>query len=427
MDNIVTGNGFNGTLAEKIFSYKLNKQVYSKDEYETPIDLLMMSDASGILALKEIRDKIGIINIKPWDSKKIVMVFDHFTPPANPSHAMYHSMLRKFADAFDINYYDIGEGISHQLLIERELAKPGMLIAGADSHSTSYGAVGAMGVGIGSTDAIYAMMKGSLLLKVPESIKIVLNGQFKSNVYGKDLILYILGNMKADGATYMCTEYWDYTEKGISLEDRITITNMGAELGAKASIFSIDNQMIKKYGSEVDKYRASEDARYNRVMNFNVSDIEPMIAVPDKMDNVFPVSRYEGVKIEQAFIGSCTNGRITDMRIAARILKGKKVAKNVRLLIAPASAYVYEQMIKEHLIDLFVEAGAVILIPGCGPCFGALGGLLSSDETVISSSNRNFSGRMGSAKARIFISSPATVAISAVNGYISIPSEVNTE
>lgn len=343
------------------------------------------------------------------DPSSIVIVLDHRSPANTVNSANTHSAIRKIVDELDIGwFFDVGAGICHQIMIEKGIAKPGALIVGTDSHSTTYGAVGAMGIGIGATDMASVWVKGSLWLKVPETINVNLNGRLAKGVFAKDISLALIGELGAMGADYCCLEFdGDWVAKA-SLSERMTMCNMAAEAGAKSAL--------------VPETTASDpDARFSQTLAVVADILEPMVSVPHSVDKVVPVRSMEGTGIDQAFIGSCTNGRLDDLAVAASILSGRKVHEGTRLIITPASAQVYLQAVEEGIIGVLMKAGAVVTSSGCGPCLGAHQGVLADGESCISSSNRNFKGRMGSRNASIYLASPATVAASAIEGKVADP------
>ncbi|MEM3702844.1 MAG: 3-isopropylmalate dehydratase large subunit, partial [Candidatus Bathyarchaeia archaeon] len=341
--------------------------------------------------------------------------------------AELHKIMRKFAKEQEILYfYDVGlGGVCHQIMVEKGHVRPGELIVGADSHTCTYGALGAFGTGIGSTEMAAVFATGRIWLKVPETIKFNVSGEFQRLVTPKDLILSIVGMVGSDGAIYKAMEFDGPTIRCLEISGRITLCNMAVEAGAKTGIVNSDETAIL-YVKERTKgpfkpLKSDSNADYEEVIDINVDELEPQVACPHSVDNVKPVSEVEGVPIDQAFIGSCTNGGLEDLRVAAGIIKGKKVKENARLLVTPASQEIYLKALKEGLLEVFIEAGACVCNPTCGACFGGHMGLLADGETCISSSNRNFVGRMGSPKARVYLASPATVAASAVNGEITDP------
>jgi len=375
--------------------------------------------------IQEELEKYGIYN-KTFP----VVVLDHVIPAASEKTARNHKIIRDFVKKHGIkNFFDIGIGICHQVMIEKGLALPGKLLLGSDSHTCSYGAVGAFSSGIDRTEAAALMLTGETWLKVPSSIKITLKGKLKSGVMAKDVILHIIGDISASGATYCSVEFTGNI-KQFSVDDRFTIANMGVEMGAKNAYFPPD-EITTSYLDQIGIARSSytpvfpdRDASYDMELEYDLSNMVPMIACPHSVDNVRKVDEVAGIEINQCLIGTCTNGRVSDLQITARILKGKKVHPDVRLLILPASKKVYEEALRNGIIEILVKAGAVILPPGCGPCLGAHQGVLAPGERCLSTANRNFKGRMGCKEAEIYLSSPATAAVSAIYGVITDPREV---
>ncbi len=408
-------------ITEKILAKASGREVvYPREIVEAKVDAVMVNDLTGPLAVEAFR-KIGVKKV--WDANKIAIILDHLAPASSEKAAELHKILRLFAKEQGIEgFYDVGEGICHQIMVEKGYVKPGNLIVGADSHTCTYGALGAFATGIGSTEAAAVFATGKIWLKVPEAIKINVVGYFQKFVTPKDLILYIIGKIGANGATYKSIEFAGPTIQKMSIDGRMTVCNMVVEMGAKNGIIVPDEITLKYLGlKHAEMLRSDPDASYERIMDVDVTGLGPHVACPNAVDNVKSVDDVEGIEVDQAFIGSCTNGRIEDLRLAAQILKGQKVKRGTRLLIIPASRAVYQQALREGLIEIFVEAGAVVCNPTCGPCLGGHLGILASDEICISSSNRNFIGRMGSAKAKIYLASPATVAASAITGKITDP------
>ncbi len=387
------------TLAEKILSEKSGVKAEAGDIVEANVDKAMSHDNAALVIKKF--EEIGM-PLKIPD--KIVIILDHRVPANTIKTAENHKKIREFVKKHGIkNFYDINYGICHQVMIEEGHAGKGMLIVGTDSHTTSYGALGAFSTGIGATEMAAVWATGKIWLKVPETFKITITGNLPKGVFAKDIILHIIGELGADGANYKACEYYGIVEN-MALADKITIANMSMEMGAKAALFGGDSE-----------------GAYEKEFEFDVSELSPQIACPHTVDNVKSVEDVEGKEINQAVLGSCTNGRIEDLRIAAQILKGKKIANGIRFLIFPASMKIYKQALEEGLIDIFIQAGGVIMNPGCGPCLGAHEGILASNEVAIASTNRNFKGRMGSKEAEVYLASPATVAASAIEGKIADP------
>ncbi|MFB3888501.1 MAG: homoaconitase large subunit [Candidatus Bathyarchaeia archaeon] len=416
-------------ITEKILAKASGKtSVHPGEIIDASVDRIMVHDLTGPLAVEAFK-KIGVNRV--WDNKKVVIILDHQIPAESVKMAELHKMLRKFAKEQDIRLYDVGEGgICHQVMPEKGYVTPGDLIVGADSHTCTYGAFGAFATGIGSTEAAAVFATGKIWLKVPEALRFNVEGEFQKYVTPKDLILSVIGKVGVDGAIYKSAEFTGSTMRAMSIAGRMTVCNMAVEMGAKNGIVEPDETTAKFLKSRVRKmpdYRALKsdaDAKYEKTFNIDVSNLEPQVAVPSSVDNVKPVSKVKDVPIEQAFIGSCTNGRIEDLRLAAQILKGKKVKQGVRALVIPASQEVYAQALKEGLVEVFTEAGALMCGATCGPCLGGHIGLLASGETCVSTSNRNFIGRMGSPEANVYLASPATVAASALTGKLTDPRTV---
>ena len=414
-------------ITEKILAKASGKQTVSPGEIvDANVDVIMVHDLTGPLAVEAFK-KIG--TEKVWDNQKVVVILDHQVPAESIKAAELHITMRQFAKDQKLRIYDVGKGgICHQVMPEKGHVVPGTVIVGADSHTCTYGAFGAFATGIGSTEAAAVFATGKIWLKVPEAIKINVTGQFSTYVTPKDLVLKIIGKLGVDGAIYKSAEFTGPTIRDMSMAGRMTICNMAVEMGAKNGIIEPDQTTSKFLKGRTSKplpnfesLKSDKDASYARTMEFNVTDLEPQVACPSSVDNVKPVSEVGNVPIEQAFIGSCTNGRIEDLRLAAKILKGKKVKDSVRALVIPASQEVYRQALSEGLLEIFTDAGAIVCGSACGPCLGGHIGLLAAGEVCVSTSNRNFIGRMGSTQASVYLASPATVAASAVTGKITDP------
>jgi 3-isopropylmalate/(R)-2-methylmalate dehydratase large subunit len=368
--------------------------------------------------------KIGVQKV--WDNKKVVVILDHQVPAESVKAAELHKTMRQFAKEQNLPFYDVGRGgICHQVMPEKGHVVPGTVIVGADSHTCTYGAFGAFATGIGSTEAAAVFATGKIWFKVPPTIKVNVTGDFQKYVTPKDLILNIIGKLSVDGAIYKSAEFTGSTVKNMSIAGRMTLCNMAVEMGAKNGIVEPDETTRRflqgrvKSMPDFTSLKSDADAVYERTVEFDVSDMEPQVACPSSVDNVKPVSEVGNVPIDQAFIGSCTNGRIEDLRLAAQVLKGKRVKDGVRALVIPASQEVYRQAMQEGLLEIFTDAGAIVCGSACGPCLGGHIGLLAAGEVCVSSSNRNFIGRMGSTQASVYLASPATVAASAVTGKIT--------
>ena len=412
------------TLAQKILARASGKQEVQAGEYVTAdIDLVMAND-SGLKNIIPVLNEAGVKKL--WDPARIVAVFDHYSPPATVEQAELHRRIRDSLKSFGVkNIYDVGVGIEHQVLVEYGWVVPGELIVAGDSHTTTHGALGAAATGIGSSEVAYVMATGKLWFRVPETIKFTLTGVLLPMVTSKDVILHIAGNYSTSVAQYMAIEFTGQAARDMSLESRLTMSNMSVEIGAKFAFFEPDEK-VEEYlaGRTTKQYKpvnADKDAVYRAEYEIDVSSLPPLVALPYEVDNIKPVSELTGTVIHQALLGSCTNGRIEDLRIAADIIKGRKAHHDTRFLVVPASAEVYSQGAVEGLIEVFLEAGATICPPGCGACFGTHMGLLAEGENCIASINRNFRGRMGSPGSRVYLASPATVAASAIEGKIADP------
>lgn len=412
------------TIAEKILSRKSGQDARANDIVLADLDFVMGQDGTSPLAIKAFEEMAGK---ETFDPSRVAMVIDHSAPSPLEGVSKLHAQMREYARRYGIILYDIGEGVCHQLMPEKGHVVPGSLVIGADSHTCTYGAINAFSTGVGSTDLAAGMMSGKLWFKVPETIKFVIHGQLPPGVYSKDLILYLIGDITADGATYMAAEYTGEAIRALSVEARFTISNMAIEMGAKAGLMEADEktmEWVKRHtGQPFEPVQADPDAEYYMVKEYDVSALEPQVARPHTVDNVVPVSQVAGTPIQQGVIGTCTNGRLEDLRIAARILKGRKVHPDTRLIVAPASRRVMLDAIQEGVLQTLIEAGAAVVTPGCGPCVGTHNGVPSDGENVISTANRNFKGRMGNNKAFIYLGSPATVAASVITGQITDPRE----
>lgn len=356
-----------------------------------------------------------------------VIILDHVIPAATEKHAINHRTAREFAAKHKLpNFYDVGTGVCHQVLMEKGHALPGSLIVGSDSHTCSYGAIGLFSTGVDRTEAAALFLRGETWLRVPDTLKITLKGSLSPGVSAKDLVLSIIGDIGADGAAYQAVEFHGDL-RNLSVEERFTIANMGVEMGAKIAVFPVDDATrayLSSIGVEEDSYEpvwADGDASYIRELTYDMSGIEPVIAAPHKVDNLKPVTELEGMEIQQCLLGTCTNGRLSDLAAAAKILDGKSVAASTRLLILPASREIFEEAIEKGIVATLVRAGGVLLPPGCGPCLGAHQGALAPGEKCLSTANRNFKGRMGCKEAEIYLAGPETVAASAIHGRITDP------
>jgi 3-isopropylmalate/(R)-2-methylmalate dehydratase large subunit len=411
------------TFAEKVLARKAGlEQVEPGQIVTVQPDKLLTHDNTAAIA--KIFREIGVDRVAKPDIS--VIVLDHVVPAATEGHAKNHQQIRRFvAEQGIVNFYDVGEGICHQVLPEKGHALPGYLIVGSDSHTPTHGAFGAFSVGIGRTEAAAVMATGEIWLMVPYSFRVVVEGPMPKGVYAKDLILFIIGDLGADGADYRSVEFAGPVIEEMSVASRMVLCNMVAEMGAKAGVVEPDQKTLEwlsgRTEARLNPVSADPDAVYERTLEYDVSDLAPQVARPHTVDNVVPVDQVAGTRIDQALIGTCTNGRLEDLQEAARILRGRKVAPNTRLLILPASREVLLAALAEGLVADLVSAGGVVLNPGCGPCLGAHEGVMAPGEVTISTANRNFKGRMGCKEAEIYLASPATVAASALTGEITDP------
>ena len=412
------------TIAEKIISKHAGHNVKAGELCIAKVDVAAVQDGTGPLMVQEFK-KLG--KKKPANPERCILFIDHASPSPRKELSNTHLVLREFAKETGAVLSETGCGVCHQRLVELYV-NPGEILVGADSHTCTSGALGAFATGMGSTDVAVAMALGKTWLKVPQTFKIVVEGEFSKGIYAKDLILHLIGLIGADGATYRALEFHGSTIENMSMSDRFTLANMAVEAGAKAGLFMTDEKTknyLKEHGRE-DKFveiKPDEDAVYERVIEIDASKLEPTVSCPHTVDNTKPARELKDVKVNQVFIGTCTNGRIEDLRIAASILKDKTVNPNVRLIVVPASKTVYKQAIEEGILSILVDAGASILAPGCGPCVGVHAGVLGDGEVCLATQNRNFQGRMGNTKGFIYLCSPATAAYSAITGYISNPKD----
>ncbi len=414
-------------IIEKILANASEKQEVSPGEIvEANIDVAMTHDLTGPLAIKSFRE-IGAKKV--WDRNKVVIILDHLVPASSVISAGLHKIVRNFAEEQNIeNFYDVGRGgVCHQIMPEKGHVRPGEVIVGSDSHTCTYGAFGAFATGIGSTEMAAVFATGKLWFRVPEVIKVNVTGKLQELVSAKDLTLHIIGKIGADGAIYKGLEFVGSTIRDMTIDSRMVLSNMAVEMGAKAGLIEPDQKTLDYVQSRTDKpfnpIKSDSDSVYEKIVNVDASELEPQVAIPHSVDNVKPVSEVEDVKVDQAFIGSCTNGRLEDLRIAAQMLKGKKIARGVRLVVIPASQEIFLKAINEGLVKTFMDAGATVGNPNCGPCLGGHMGILAEGEVCISTSNRNFIGRMGSTKSFVYLASPATVAVSAITGKITDPTK----
>lgn len=416
------------TFSEKVLADHAGlEEVRAGQLIEARLDFVFSNDITAPLAIKVFREAGGE---KVFDPERVGLIPDHFVPNKDISSAIQAKMLRDFAKEQNLPYYfEVGRmGIEHALLPEQGLVLPGDVIIGADSHTCTYGALGAFSTGVGSTDLGAAMYTGNTWFKVPESMKFVFNGVLKPWVSGKDLILYTIGQIGVDGARYKAMEFSGPVIDNLSMAGRFTMSNMAIEAGAKVGIIppdSVTEEYVSKRAKRSYKFvHPDEDAVYEAVYEWDVTDMEPQVACPHSPENVKPVGELSGVEVDQAVIGSCTNGRLEDLRIAAKVMKGKKVADNMRCIVIPATQRIYRQAMDEGLIETFLEAEAIVSTPTCGPCLGGYMGILAPGERAIATTNRNFVGRMGHVESEVYLGSPAVAAASAVLGRIAHPDEV---
>lgn len=416
------------TMTQKILAYHCEMDTVQAGQLiNCKLDLVLGNDITTPVAIKELK-KAGLNDV--FDKSRIAIVPDHFVPNKDIKSAEQCKYVREFAKKNNIeNYFEVGQmGIEHALLPEKGLVTAGDLVIGADSHTCTYGALGAFSTGVGSTDMAAGMAIGKAWFKVPCAIKFILKGKFSKWVSGKDLILHIIGMIGVDGALYKSMEFTGDGVSSLSMDDRFTVSNMAIEAGAKNGIFDVDSktiEYIKEHSSKDFKiYKADEDAVYEKTIEIELSDIKPTVSFPHLPENTKTIDEVGNIPIDQVVIGSCTNGRISDLKIAAEILEGRKVNKNVRVIIIPATQSIYLEAIKRGYIETFIKAGAVVSTPTCGPCLGGYMGILAKGERAVSTTNRNFVGRMGHKESEVYLASPAVAAASAVTGKISSPEEV---
>jgi len=409
------------TISEKILSRASGKAASAKDFILGRVDAAMAHDGTSVLGVKAFED-MGATSV--WDPQRIAIIFDHIAPASTEVAATLQKTIRTWTTRHGIaNFFDIGDGICHQLMIEHGLALPGTLVVGADSHSCTYGALGAFATGVGATDIAEVFATGTLWLKVPETLRIVLDGKLRDYVTAKDVILNIVGIIGADGASYKALEFYGTTTSDLTLESRLTLSNMAVEVGAKAGIVPPDHKTfayLKRLTprAEYQPCYSDDNAVYADELHVKVNDLGPQVACPHQVDNVKDVEEVVGTAIDQVFIGSCTNGRFEDLEAAAAILSGETVA--VRTIVVPASKFVLLNSIRTGILETLIQAGATVCSPGCGPCLGAHNGVLGRGEACLSTSNRNFKGRMG-VEGLVYLASPATAAATALKGEIADP------
>ena len=415
------------SLAEKILAAHSGKDRVAPGELvNVKVDLVLSNDITAPIAIREF-ERIGVKKV--FDPRKVVMVPDHFVPNKDIPSAEQAKIMRQFALKQGLVYFEVGQmGIEHVLLPEQGLVLPGDVVIGADSHTCTYGALAAFATGMGSTDIASAMACGEIWMKVPPTIKFVYHGKPGKWVGGKDLILYTIGDIGVDGALYSVMEFVGEAIEALSMDGRFTMANMAIEAGAKAGIFRVDDKTLEYVRARAKRtykvYEPDEDAEYARIIEYDVSRLEPQVAFPHLPSNARPISQVGQIEIDQVVIGSCTNGRLEDLQVAAQILRGRKVHPRVRCIIIPGTQQVYLEALRARLIEDFISAGAVVSTPTCGPCLGGYMGVLAAGERCISTTNRNFVGRMGSPQSEVYLANPAVAAASAILGRIASPEEV---
>lgn len=415
------------TVSEKILVEASDQEKVSAGDFlKAKVDVALIPDVTSVFAFIAMR-KMGAETV--WDPDRVVLVLDHVAPPSSVNSAHVHNIIRDFVRKQEIeNFFDVNSGVCHQVLPENGFVKPGTLVIGADSHTCTHGAFGAFGTGVGSTDMGAVLARGKIWLKCPETIKVDIKGQLGKHVHPKDVILRIVKEIGVSGAIYMTLEYHGEVIRDMSIAGRMTLCNMAIEMGGKAGICETDQKTVEWLGQrtkgQYDLVKADEDANYGHVIDLDVTGMEPQVACPHNVDNVKPVSELGKIKINQAFIGSCTNGRLEDLEQAHQLLKDRQIHPDVRLLVIPASKCVYKEALQKGIIGDLIDSGAIVSNPSCGACFGGHIGLLGPNEKGISTSNRNFRGRQGSPEAGVYLSSAAVAAASALKGYIIHPEEV---
>lgn len=408
------------TLVEKIIGNKAGHEVKPGDIVTVDVDWCMVDDIMVKFAIQKF-EEMGFKKV--WDPEKVVFIYDHFLPATQVEDSEAFHAGDAFAEKYGIKNVHRTDGICHQLMTEAGYVKPGDIAFGTDSHTVTYGCVGAFSTGIGYTEMAGILGTGKLWIRVPESIKVVIDGKLSENVTSKDVILRVIGDLTASGATYQSLEFCGSTIDEMSIAGRMTMANMAVEAGAKCGVFAPDEKTCEyckiEYTEREKNLRADEDAVYSRVLHYKAEELVPVVACPSLVDNIKPVSEAAGTKVDQVFLGSCTNGRLEDLRKAAEILKGKHVAPYVRMIVTPASRKIYREALADGTLGILSDAGAIITTPGCGLCCGRGGGILCDDEVVVATNNRNFLGRMGTSKVKIYLASPATAAATAIAGKIT--------
>jgi len=410
------------TIVEKILSAHAKKNLCAGDYAICDVDFCFGQDGTSSIII----DRINELGIKRVKGKNFCMVIDHSAPSPSLGVSRVHQKMRKFANEQNVNVFDVGCGVCHQVIPEAGYIAPGDLIVGADSHTCTYGALNAFATGMGSTDLAISLATGKNWFRVPQTIKIVVKGRLPKGVFAKDLVLYIIGKLGSNGCTYKAIEFSGPVIDSLNMDARFTISNMVIEMGAKCAFFQVDKKTkawLKQHNSAKKYHPVSSDktANFSKTLTYNISKLEPQVAKPHAVDNVSSISKVKDRSIDQAYLGTCTNGRLEDLKIASKILEGKKVKDGVKFIVAPASAKIFLEAMDKGIIRIFLNAGAVVVNPGCGPCVGTHHGVPADGETVLSTANRNFKGRMGNPKAFIYLASPATVAASAIAGKITDP------
>lgn len=407
------------TLIEKIIGKNVGKEVKPGDIVTAKVDWCMVDDIMAAFVIQKF-EEMGFTRV--WDPDKVVFIYDHFLPATQADDSRAFRAANAFADKYGIKNVHRTEGICHQLMTEAGYVKPGDIAFGTDSHTVTYGCVGAFSTGIGYTEMAGILGTGELWIKVPETIKVVVEGKMPENVTSKDLMLRLIGDLTASGATYQCLEFTGSTIENMTVASRMTMSNMAVEAGAKCGVFPADAKTCEycniPYTEEIQNMRSDDDAVYAKVIHYNAEELVPVLACPSLVDNIRPVSELAGTPVDQVFLGSCTNGRLEDLQTAARIMKGKKVAPYVKFIVTPASRKIYRQALADGTLAVLADAGAIITHPGCGLCCGRAGGILCDGEVVVATNNRNFLGRMGTSKVQIYLASPATAAFTALEGKI---------
>ena len=409
------------TVIEKIIRNNVGKSVRPGDIVTVNVDRVMIHDIF-IPFVAEKFEEMGFTKL--WDPEKVILIYDHLVPASQLDDTRHFHAGDAFAKKYGMTHVHRSDGICHQLMTEAGYVKPGNIVFGTDSHTTTYGCVGAFSSGIGYTEMASILGTGTMWIKVPETIKIVIDGELPENVMSKDVILRIIGDLGADGATYRALEFTGSTIEKMSVASRMTMSNMAIEAGAKCALFTPDEKTAEYCEIELNDFQKSlkgdEDAKYMKTVTYRAEDFVPVMACPSQVDKIRDVSELEGTEIDQVFIGSCTNGRLEDLQAVAEVLKGKKVADFVKLIVTPASRKIYRQAVEMGIMDTLAEAGAIITHPGCGLCCGRTGGILTDGERVVATNNRNFLGRMGTSKVQIYLASPRTAASCAVAGKIVV-------